>query len=93
MSETDLLRWLGSTFILVLLLGGFSVLLRQLKTRNIKTPFNQNSRLHVLETKFLDPKTKLVLAKCDKKEFLFVTGQNGSTLLKEQTAKTDPQDV
>jgi flagellar biogenesis protein FliO len=93
MSEAELLRWLGATFILVLLLGGFSVLLRQLKDRNIKTPFLQNGRLSILETKFLDPKTKLVLARCDNKEFLLLVAPGNTTVLKEQTVKVSKQDA
>ncbi len=93
MDGISFLRALGALLIVFGLLGGFSVLLRRYghKISGFSLPNSGGkiTRLAVVESKFIDARTKLILVRRDATEHLLLMSITG-TIVVETHIHTEP---
>lgn len=97
MTMLDTLRFIGALLLVIGLMVGMAYALRRWGSRLIALAAGQpggTHRLSVLETRFLDPRHKLVLIRRDENEHLLLIGPGVATTVETIAAKTElPHDT
>lgn len=88
MDTVDPLRFIFASFFVLGLLGLLAVWLRYFGKKSFAQNFQKTGRLAVVETQYIDSKTKLLLVKCDEAEHLLLLGE-GRTMVIEKLLKKD----
>lgn len=80
----DLSQYLQLGLALIIVLGLMALLSFILKKVNMaQSGINgKNNRLKIVEQRMIDPKNKLMIIRCDDKDHLVISGQNGNTVIK-----------
>jgi flagellar protein FliO/FliZ len=85
MDGISFLRAIGALLIVFGLLGGFAVLLRRYGHKisgfSLPNTSNKTARLAVVESKFIDARTKLILVRRDKTEHLLLISATGTIVV------------
>lgn len=73
MDVVDPLRFLFAFIFVLGLIGVLAVCLRYYKgSRFVNGGMQSDGRLRIMETQYIDPKRKLVLVRCDNKEYILL---------------------
>lgn len=84
MEELSIIRAMGSLLIVLGLIAGTAWLFKRYAANGrINDMLKREQRLNVVETCWLDPRHRLVLASCDGKEHLLLLGPNGAVVLEK----------
>jgi len=90
---TQIMRLLMALSFVLLLMGGFAMLLRKLglsTAQNIKQ--NKERRLKIIESLPLDSRRRAVILQCDEKEHLVILNANGETLVEQNLSPIEKKD-
>ena len=92
----DFMLFVQALFALIVVVGLVLLVFGTMKyceLKGCKSPFlrklNIQGRLSVIETKRIDAKNTLVIAKCDDEEFIILLGVCGAILLKTKKVDND----
>lgn len=81
MDTVDPFRFLNASFFVLGLLGLFGVFLKRFGQKSFLKNCQQSGRLSVLETRYIDAKSKLVLIKRDGVEHLLLLGDGKAMVI------------
>ena len=81
--ELDYGHYLQIILALIVVLGMMALLHFILKKVNAMQSgiHNKSSRLKIIEERMLDTKNKLIIIRCDAKDYLVILSQNGNTII------------
>jgi len=91
MDTIDPTRFIFASFFVLGLLGVFAVALKKFGQKSMLSKYAQTGRINVLETRYIDGKTKLVLIKRDNVEHLLLIGDGKAITIEANTGTKDEQ--
>lgn len=86
MDEINLFRWVVACAGLLIVLGALALLAKRIGPVNLGTQSSKHRRLRLIETLYLDSRTKASLLRLDDSEFLILNSPNGDMHLHAQIA-------
>ena len=92
METVDPIRFIGAFVFVIGLIAGFAWLLRRYgNSQKFFAVNSEQARLQVVETRFIDPRRKLVLIKRDNTEHLLLLADGRELVIESNIAKKEGQ--